>query len=278
MQPGPVVHPVAMHHGATTRFAGTGLIVDDVEQGQTGLQEVLIAPPLRIRHLPGRGSRLVLSLAGVGTEPGKEPPPEFFRMASADGENHVLFVSDQSRSWLNAPGMAETIVARVESIRNALGITEIVALGNSMGGTMALHLARLIPMTRTLALVPQYSADPALVPDEHRWLPFRRRIAAFPFRAVDSIAPQGTHIVLHGGTTGELRHALAFPQADNLRHYILPHHNHNLARRLHDRGRLAPLVSAFLEGRLQAVDRKVRALGGVARQDHVLTAAVGEPE
>lgn len=251
--------------------------MDDVAQGQTGLQEVLIAPPLRIRHLPGRGPRLVISLAGVGTEPGKEPPPEFYRMASDDGENHVVFVSDQSRSWLNAPGMADAIVAAVASLRDRLGITEIVALGNSMGGTMALHLARLIPMARTLALVPQYSADPALVPDEHRWLPFRRRIAAFPFRAVDTIATQGTHVVLHGGTTGELRHALAFPQAPNLRHYILPRHNHNLARRLHDRGRLAPLVSAFLTGRLQVVDRRVRAMGGVARAEHVVTTTEEDP-
>lgn len=229
-------------------------------------EEVLNAPPLRIRYVPGRSRRLVVSLAGVGRVRGEEPPPEFFRIAGGDGENHVLFVSDRSRSWLNAPGMAEAIVTTVRAVAGRIEADQVVALGNSMGGTMALHLAHLTPFDVVVALVPQYSADPAVVPLETRWRYFRRQIAGFPFRALSRLPATGAVYILHGGTEDELVHALRFPRARNVAHFILPRHDHNLARSLHEAGHLAPLIGHAMAGRRRRVWQAVEALGGMRRR------------
>ena len=93
--------------------------------------------PLRIRRIAGRSRTLVVSCSDLGRKPKEPPPPQFFGMATQGGENHVLFISDESRSWLNAPGMAERIVATIEETAREIGAGHIVGLGNSMGATMA---------------------------------------------------------------------------------------------------------------------------------------------
>ena len=79
-----------------------------------GLRVVAVEPPLALSYLPGQGKTLVISLSGVGTKRWEQPPIEFFKMASQERQNHVLFVSDASRSWMNAPGLARQIVAAIE--------------------------------------------------------------------------------------------------------------------------------------------------------------------
>ena len=50
-----------------------------------------------------------MSLAGFGRNRNQVPPMEFIGTASGGGVNHVLFVSDTSRSWMNGPGLAEML-------------------------------------------------------------------------------------------------------------------------------------------------------------------------
>lgn len=230
----------------------------------TPLEQVILAPPLAVRFAPGASRRLVVSLAGVGRTRGVEPPPEFFRLAGADGTNPVLFVSDESRSWLNAPGMADAIVSAIRSTADRVGATEVVAIGNSMGATMALHLARLTKIDTVIAFVPQFSADPRIVPQETRWLFFRQQIASFPFQKIEAW-PENTKVfTLHGSTPDEIYHAARFPKARrNVQHFVLPGHDHTLARRLHDQGALAGLVAAMMDGKMWQVRRTLEAMGAV---------------
>lgn len=231
----------------------------------TPLQDVLLAPPLRIRFASGASRRLVVSLAGVGQQRHVEPPAEFFRLAGADGTNPVLFISDDSRSWLNADGMADAIVAAIRAAAARVDATHIVAIGNSMGATMALHLARLTPIDTVIAFVPQFSADPSVVPDEARWLFYRRKIAAFPFQSV-TVWPDETKVfVLHGTTPDEMYHATRFPKPHrNVQHFVLPGHDHTLARALHDQGVLSDLVAAMMDGKMWRVRRMLERMGAVS--------------
>ncbi|MDZ4095066.1 MAG: hypothetical protein U1D35_09180 [Paracoccaceae bacterium] len=235
-------------------------------QDNGGMQEVLIAPPLRIRYLPGRTQRLVISFSGVGNLRHEEPPLEFFRLAGWDGENHVLFVTDESRSWLNGPGMAERIVETVHRFVAQTSATSVIALGNSMGGTMAIHLSQMMPIDAVIALVPQYSADPSGVPEETRWRYFRRKIEQFRFSGIGDLPVERTRfIILHGGSTDEWAHARRFPVLAGLDHYILPACDHNLARTLHADKRLAPILRHAMLGHRWQVRKAVRALGGLSR-------------
>jgi pimeloyl-ACP methyl ester carboxylesterase len=235
------------------------------------MEEVLMAPPLRIRYLPGRSHRLIVSLSGVGTQRHKEPPAEFFNLAGRNGENHVLFVSDESRSWLNAPGMAEQIVETITATVARIGASEVIAVGNSMGGTMAIHLAGMYPFKTVIAVAPQYSVDPAVVPDEPRWMYFRKRIADFRFRSIDAFPAPDTHFcILHGGTDDELRHARRFPTAEHVHHYVVPQYGHEIARALNDLHILGQIMTETILGHYRKVHRTVRAAGGMFLRRHLL--------
>lgn len=232
----------------------------------TALVETLHEPPLRIRYMPGRSERLVVSFAGVGSIPHEEPPAEFFRLASTNGENHVLFISDQSRSWMNAPGIADLTAQTVRQTAAAIGAARVVAIGNSMGGSAALILAALMPLDGVLAIVPQYSVHPRIMPDEPRWERFREQITDWPFATVPEPAGLNCPLtVLHGATAGELIHADRFGQAPNMMHFIFPGLGHGLARKLRGAGYLEPIVTNAILGRPRRVRLSVRTAGGMNR-------------
>ena len=232
----------------------------------TQLVETLIEPPLRIRYSPGRSDRLVVSFAGVGSSAHEEPPIEFYRIAGSDGENHVLFVSDESRSWMNAPGLADLVAETVQQTAAAIGAARIVAIGNSMGGTAALILASLTAVYAAFALAPQFSVNPAILPEEFRWARFRDQITDWRFPSVPDLSDAPCAVtVLHGATEGELIHADRFGRAANMAHFIFPHLGHALGLKLRRSGHLEPIVRNAILGRPLRVRRSVRAAGGLSR-------------
>ena len=222
--------------------------------------------PLRVLYAPGRNDTLVVSCSGVGSKRKVAPPPEFPTMASRNGENHVLFVIDESRSWLNAPGMAERLVTTIEDVRNQIGATRLVGLGNSMGATMVLLLSRMIDFDTVLAFTPQYSVDPCIVPEETRWRPLRREIKNFRFPSVEGLRPERTtYFILHGDAPDELIHALRFPEQHGVTYLILPRHGHRLAAQLKKVNALSAIVNLAITGRHYRLRKKLTRLGAKPR-------------
>jgi len=210
--------------------------------------------PLCVHVLPGRGTRLVLSLAGVGFARKLTPQREFPGSASQGGENHVLFISDRSRSWMNGPGVKDAILDIVARYKAAHGITEVVAMGNSMGGFAALVLADLMPINTVIAMSPQFSAHPRLVPEETRWWFYRRQINAWEFADVGPLAQSGTrYFIFHADAPEEVAHWARFPKDTRIHHFIVTGEDHNLARTLQKRGLLRKAVGAAIAGKPRRV-------------------------
>lgn len=231
------------------------------------LRELAAQPPLALSYLPGTGDTLVVSLAGVGTRRDRQPPCEFFKLASQNGAHHVLFVSDASRSWLNGPGLAGRIVTAIEQTAEAVHARRIVTLGNSMGATMALLLAGITRIDTAIAFVPQFSAHPDRVPEETRWRYFRRQIADWPHEAVDTLPTGGAQVfIFHGGSADERAHLDRFPRDPGARHFVFPELDHRLALSLHRRGQLAPIVGHAIAGRHWKCRRAVESAGGLLRE------------
>lgn len=237
------------------------------KQGRLAPIDLRADPPLALSFLPGSGDTLVVSLAGVGTQRSVQPPAEFFRMSSQSGRNHVLFVSDASRSWLNGPGLADRIVAAIEAAVVDHGIRRIVALGNSMGGTMALLLASLTRIDAAIAVVPQVSVHPDRVPEERRWMFFRKKIAEWPFVAVEKLATENTEMtILHGGSDDEIVHLDRFPRDAKARHFVFPSLDHNLAKSLRKSGMLEKIIGRAIEGKPWQLRRSIEKAGGITRE------------
>ena len=217
--------------------------------------EPLEAPaPIHAHVLPGNGRRLVVALAGVGTVRADPPPPEFIGTAAMRGTNHVLFLSDESRSWLNGPGVAETVVRLIEDYRDAHRIEEVVLLGNSMGGFMALVLAGLTEVGTVIAFAPQFSMDKALVPGEERWQILAGNIADWRYRDVGALDREGTnYYIFHGDNPIEAQHWLRFPWRRQLNHFIFTGEAHNVAKLLAKRHMLNRVVENAIQNKPRAL-------------------------
>ncbi|MBL9048921.1 MAG: hypothetical protein JNK19_02285 [Tabrizicola sp.] len=228
------------------------------------LEPYLVEPPLYIDYLPGTSRLLVLAFSGVGDRHNPVPMPEGTVLTGWDGVNHVLFIRDASRSWMNAPGMIEALQAAVARAVEAIMPSRIVAFGNSMGGTAALIYASLSRLDAVLAIVPQYSVKSDLVPEERRWKHFSRNIAEWRFPAVPTLeGVSGDVMILHGGDAFEMIHARRFRTGPKVDHYVLPQYGHSLASELKNKQVLRPLMTQVLEGNMPEARAVVEAAGGL---------------
>lgn len=227
-------------------------------------QEFFTQGPLHISYLPGKSDTLVLSFAGVGLDEDAIPGDEAARLAGADGENHVMFVSDGSRSWMNGPGIMEGIKAAFAQLVARLHPRRVVAMGNSMGGTAALIFAAEVGVNAVLSLVPQFSVHPKIVPWETRWQPYRNRIADWPYPAAPDLSGRDMQVlILHGTDKDEMRHAKRFAQSPDIDHYVVPKTTHGMSLKLKRQGLLQPIVSAFISGDVVATRAALAAAGGM---------------
>ena len=228
------------------RFAAA-MRANSVDYAQPQLVKAPV--PLVAHYLPGTGRRLVVSLAGVGgaSDVHRAQPMEFIGTASGRGENHVLFIADVSRSWMNAPGLAENIVKLIESYRDAHRVTEVVTMGNSMGGFAALVLPDLIPIKTAISFSPQFSMNPSTVPTEARWEKHQRNIRVWRFGDVGDLAQKDTqYFILHGDHPMEAAHWMRFRQHSRAHHYIVRGSGHGLAAQLRKRLILQRVIDAAI--------------------------------
>jgi pimeloyl-ACP methyl ester carboxylesterase len=212
--------------------------------------------------LPGPADALVITFASVGHDPSRAPSPEFLGSAGAGGRP-VLCLTDASRSWTNAPGFAETLQDAVTHVKSRQPITRTLLIGQSMGAFAALVAATLIPVDAVLAIGPQYSVDPAVLP-ESRWAHWTRQIPTF--RHPTAPLAQGPRITLMHGTADDLPQALAFPQRKGVDHILFPGLTHSaLAPHLKQRGILPGLIDAALSSDRRRLLRILASAGGQRR-------------
>lgn len=232
--------------------------------------------PLHVWRRTGSRRRLIVSVWDLGRDSQAAP-----RAAMADtlcriGNDSVLFLADAARSWLSAPGLAEAMVGWIEAEAARLRPDEIVAVGNSLGATSVLHLARLTRIDRVLATGPRFSIDPEVVAAEARHFHKRGLERPLPFRDLSGLPAAGCDVtILLGGTPRELAHAAHFATGPNQRVTILPGLDHHVATRLRDRSLLQPVLRAVLGGRVGSAGRPERLarllapLGAVDRDTHL---------
>lgn len=210
---------------------------------------------LAIGYVPGRSKRLVVSMSGVGRRRNRMPPYEFVASASNGGENHTLLVADRTRSWMNRKMVSEAIVEHIEMLKAEHDIRSVVALGNSMGGFMALVLPQLTRVDQVIAFSPQYSMHPEHVPEEKRWQFWRDRFPRYAHETVGRLdKANGKVFVFHGDSDEEAIHWRRFPGRRSLQHFILRGMGHDMARDLQRRGLLKRVIRNAIAGRPRRVN------------------------
>jgi hypothetical protein len=215
---------------------------------------------LRIWRAEGQTRRLVVCFSGIGRDGADAPPPpEFQRLTAMVPRDHLLFIADPARSWLNRDGIIPEITAAIEAEVLRVGATQVCTVGHSMGGYTAVVIPAFTRVDVALALSPQFAVDPALVPAELRWPDLRSAIPAFHIGNADDYVRDATHyFVIHGRHPREAaQRNLARPRP-NLDLFVMPHTHHNTSQKLKVAGILDQLVTACFDMRTATVDKLLR--------------------
>ena len=153
----------------------------------------------------------IVSFTGVGHAMGRLNIQKEEFVGSALKNGSVFFVTDKTRSWSNkiCEDKLIEVFSRFGSFKN------IVAIGNSMGGTNALLMGPKLGCQTIIAFTPQFSVHPEVFPDlkNKKWMEYRDAIDEWVFKSVDesglSYSPVSEYI-FHGGSSRELMHARRF--------------------------------------------------------------------
>lgn len=233
------------------------------------LTRLVAAAPWQVDFSDGEGGDLVVSFASVGHDPGRTPSPEFVATATGRGTaaapRRALFVSDDSRSWGNAPGFAEVLRQALALVSERAPVERVLTMGLSMGAVSALIAAQAVPVTAVLAFGPQWSVRADHMPDERRWSRWSDALPPAIWPVTPLPAPPARAVLFHGARD-DLAQALAFPVAENVDHLIFPDLGHSdLVAHLKARGALAGLVESALAGDRRRLLRIAASAGGQRR-------------
>lgn len=215
---------------------------------------------IRVWTLLGKSERLVVSFSGIGRDDG---PIDygFANSASENGQHNVLFIADPKRSWLNANGLIEAITKRVLQFAADCKSTDLVSLGHSMGGFMALALPAFVPTRVAIGLSPQYSVHPDLVPTDNRWMNYRSKISNFVLRDLGETLNDVTrYYVFHGKHGREAPQRDLFPFASNIHQYVFPNTVHNVSQKLKNADLLKPVLKHAMNDRPRMVRQLLRGM------------------
>ena len=206
----------------------------------------------------GPSSRLVVCFSGIGLEGDPSPATNFASTATQEGQNSVLFFADPNRTWLNADGLVEAICARIMAKAEEVGATQIVTMGHSMGGFSALVIAGMVGADVAVAFSPQLSIDPAVVPDEKRWMKFRSQISDIKIStAADYLNEDCAYYVFFGGHPRERPQRDRFPLAENIALFRIPSVVHNSPQRMKQAGILHSVLQNACDRRRRMVRREL---------------------
>lgn len=182
---------------------------------------------------------VVLSFTDVGLSTrGGGQQIEFIR--SSVNQGGVIFVTDLARSWGNAIDfrvLAKVLAPYVDG-------RTVYAIGNSMGGFLAILATSFLPISVVVAFAPQWSVSPEVVPDETRWPRWRERILDFRFPSLEGhFHDRATYYAFAGGAPSEERHWRHFPNKPNVNTFVFPGVQHNIAPTLKLSGVLHELIA-----------------------------------
>lgn len=194
----------------------------------------------RVSLLESDGDLTVLCFTGVGHGMGaiNIQREEFVGTGSSFGS--MIFITDKTRSWGNALNVERIC----DLIAPYVAGRELHALGNSMGGFLAVVFSSFLKLQTCVAFVPQFSVKNDIVPEERRWRNFRAQIKAFRFPSLEGhFVPECEYFLFSGAEESERPHWSQFPRLSNVRNIVVEECGHDLAGDLKATGLLYPVIA-----------------------------------
>ena len=203
---------------------------------------------LRIQMVEAAGDYALVAFTGIGHSLGglAVQRPEFLSLCSL---GKVLWVTDKKRTRGNGLDIDRMLATIAEA---AEGKT-VFAIGNSMGGFLAILMSRLIGARRVLAFSPQWSISPDIVPEETRWAEYTRDIAHIRYTDLSGAFATDCHYaVICGDHPKEKLHTRFFEahRSERVEIHELQDETHNVALSLKERGILGRMLIDYFNAAL----------------------------
>ena len=210
-------------------------------------RELFRSGDLLVRQVSGFGAGLCYVTFASYTDDRRLDRPGFgeehFRARGIDAV-HVL---SRDNRWYQHAELDQALRAVATAVT---GYDRVIAYGSSMGGFAALRYGATCGATVGLALSPQYTVDPAVVPFDRRWAEDVARIA---FRQDDDLpALAEQYLVYDPCDTHDRRHFSLFADRSPTIGVPVPHGGHPVGAYLVETDMLRLLVECVEAGRLDA--------------------------
>jgi hypothetical protein len=174
----------------------------------------------------------------------------------------AVHVIGRDNNWYQYPEMPDAMAAIARVSR---GYRRVISYGSSMGGYAAIRYGGAAGAAAALAMSPQFSIDPTVVPFEWRWLEETRQID-FTLERSWTPAFVATAYILYDPRTLDRRHMALFAARGYVVPVPMPHSGHSIARFLADCGLLQQAVLDAAHGALDAAALRRAARAELHRQ------------
>lgn len=195
---------------------------------------------LRISVVPHQSGSAVLCFSGIGHQIGgiDIQTEEFF---NASQKATSIFICDKQRSWGNNLDFA----AIAELLAPHISGRTLYALGNSMGGFIAIAAGMFFELRSVVAFCPQYSVMPSIIAED-RWLAYISGISDWRYPSLENVFCETTQYYVFGAPSGkDKKHLSRLPHLPNLHRIFFrdPGIGHQEAKRLKREGLLYPVIA-----------------------------------
>ncbi|GAB5388676.1 MAG: hypothetical protein Alpg2KO_16440 [Alphaproteobacteria bacterium] len=216
----------------------------------SGLKHVHSSPTCRVlaHHDPDPSHKTVLlSFTGVKFGMGGVDLGGAEFRGQARRFDNILYLSDMARSWGNHLDFDEI----TDAISPYIAGRTLHAIGNSMGGSLAILTSIIWDYASVISIVPQFSVKPDILPGGSHNPRFVKKIERWPYPTLaECFNPATRYTILTGDDAFERQHWPNFPLTDNVSTYVYRHDGHALARSLKQAGLLNGILDAAFEDRL----------------------------
>jgi tetratricopeptide (TPR) repeat protein len=213
-------------------------------QGPAATGELFRSGDLLVRHIAGHHSACCVVTFDSFTDYRSLDRPGFGEHFFAGAGIDAIHVIPRDNHWYQYADMAEAM-ARVREA--ASRYARVVTYGSSMGAYAAIRLAGLAGAHAVLALSPQYSIDPVIVPWERRWPDSSARFRSVWERRLPFDAPAATYVV-YDPADNDRRHIALLARRFDFHKIGIPGGGHPVTGYLNDVALLRETVLAVCHG------------------------------
>lgn len=225
-------------------------------------QELFRSDNLLVRPVGARGGAVVITFGSYATEPTLDRQgfaEDFLRQIGVD----AIHVINRRNRWYQHPERTAALAAVADAAR---AYDRVITYGSSMGGYAAWRYAADCGADTAIALSPQFSGDPNVVPWETRW---QADVARTRFSEPAYVGGARGYVFYDPRLAPDARHAAMIAAASGAVRIPVPFGGHPVGPLLVETGVLQQAIRAIMAGTFDSASVRPQIRRERSRSQHL---------